>query len=63
VEHVMAGGRFIVRDRQLLNVDIPKLRRDADEAVARLSAANAQAKALAEKLLPYVGRFCGALHG
>lgn len=62
VEHVMAGGRFIVRDRKLLNVDVAKLRREADEAVARLSAANAEAKAFAEKLLPYVGRFCTGLH-
>ena len=62
VEHVMAGGAFIVRDRKLLNVDAARLKREADEAVARLSAANAEAKALAEKLLPYVGRFCAGVH-
>lgn len=62
VEHVMAGGRFIVRDRKVLNVDGAKLRREAEEAVARLTAANAEAKAFAEKLLPYVGRFCTGLH-
>jgi 5-methylthioadenosine/S-adenosylhomocysteine deaminase len=62
VEHVMAGGRFIVRDRKVLNVDVAQLRRDADEAVARLTAANAEAKAFAERLLPYVGRFCTGIH-
>lgn len=62
VEHVMAGGRFIVRDRKVLGVDVEKLRREAEEAMVRLRAANAEAKAFAEKLLPYVGRFCTGLH-
>ena len=62
VEHVMAGGRFIVRDRKVLGVDVAKLRREAEEAMVRLRAANAEAKAFAEKLLPYVGRFCTGLH-
>jgi guanine deaminase len=62
VEHVMAGGRFIVRDRKVLNVDIARLKAEADEAVARLMAANAEAKAFAEKLMPYVGRFCAGVH-
>jgi 5-methylthioadenosine/S-adenosylhomocysteine deaminase len=62
VEHVMQGGRFIVRDRKVLNADVAKLKGQAEEAVARLSAANAEAKALADKLLPYVGRFCAGVH-
>jgi guanine deaminase len=62
VEHVMAGGRFIVRDRKVLNVDVAKLRDQASEAVARLMAANAEAKVLADRLLPYVGGFCTGLH-
>ena len=62
VEHVMAGGRFIVRDRKVLGVDVAKLRREAEEAMVRLRAANAEAKAFAEKLLPHVGRFCTGLH-
>jgi guanine deaminase len=62
VEHVMSGGRFIVRDRKVLHVDVAKLKREADEAVARLIAANAEAKVLADKLLPYVGRFCAGVH-
>lgn len=35
--------------------------REAEEAVARLAAANPEARALAEKLHPYVGQFCGGL--
>jgi cytosine/adenosine deaminase-related metal-dependent hydrolase len=62
VEHVMSGGRFIVRDRKVLNVDVAKLKVQAEEAVARLAAANAEAKALAGKLLPYVGQFCAGIH-
>jgi 5-methylthioadenosine/S-adenosylhomocysteine deaminase len=62
VEHVMRGGRFIVRDRKVLNVDVAKLKAQAEEARVRLTAANAEARALAEKLLPYVGRFCAGVH-
>jgi guanine deaminase len=61
VESVMAGGRFIVRERKVLGVDLAKLRREAEEAVARLAAANREAKVLSEKLAPYVGRYCTGL--
>ena len=61
VESVMAGGRWVMRDRKLLTVDVEALKRKAEEAVARLSAANTEAKALGEKLHPYVGHFCAGL--
>ena len=61
VESVMAGGRWVVRGRKLLTVDVEVLKRKAEEAVARLSAANAEAKALGEKLHPYVGHYCAGL--
>jgi hypothetical protein len=48
VESVMIGGRWVMRDRKLLTVDVEALRRKAEEA-------------LGEKLHPYVGRFCQAL--
>jgi len=61
VESVMIGGRWAVRERKLLTVDVDALRRKAEEAVARLKAANADARALGEKLHPYVGHFCAGL--
>jgi 5-methylthioadenosine/S-adenosylhomocysteine deaminase len=61
VDSVMVGGRWVVRAGKLLTVDVAKLRRDAEQAVERLAAANAEARALSEKLHPYVGRFCGGL--
>lgn len=61
VESVMIGGRWVMRGGKLLTVDIEALRRRAEEAVARLRAANAEAKALGEKLHPFVGHFCAGL--
>jgi cytosine/adenosine deaminase-related metal-dependent hydrolase len=61
VESVMAAGRWVMRDRKLLTVDLDALRRKAEEAVARLKAANAEARALGEKLHPYVGHYCAGL--
>ena len=61
VESVMIAGRWVMRSRKLLTVDVEALRRKAEEAVARLSAANADAKALGEKLHPHVGHFCAGL--
>ena len=61
VESVMVGGEWVLRDRRLVNVDVERLRRDAEEAVARLRAVNAEARALSEKLAPHVGHFCAGL--
>ena len=61
VESVMIGGRWVVSDRKLLSVDTGALRRKAEEAVVRLRAANLEARALGEKLHPYVGHFCAGL--
>ncbi len=61
VESVMIGGRWVMRGGKLLTVDVEALRRKAEAAVARLRAANAEAKALGEKLQPYVGHFCAGL--
>jgi 5-methylthioadenosine/S-adenosylhomocysteine deaminase len=61
VQSVMVGGKWVLRDRQLLSVDLAQLKSKAEEAVERLKAANAEARALAEKLHPYVGQFCSGL--
>jgi guanine deaminase len=61
VDSVMVGGRWVVRAGKLLTVDVVKLRRDAEQAVERLAAANADARALSEKLHPFVGQFCSGL--
>ena len=61
VESVMIAGRWVVRDRKLATVDAAALKRRAEEAVERLRAANAEARALGEKLHPYVGHFCAGL--
>ena len=61
VESVMAAGRWVVRDRKLLTVDVEALKRKAEEAVERLNAANVEAKALGEKLHGIVGHYCAGL--
>jgi 5-methylthioadenosine/S-adenosylhomocysteine deaminase len=61
VESVMSDGRWLVRERKLLTVDVEALRRKAEEAVERLNAANADAKALGDKLHPFVGHYCAGL--
>ena len=61
VESVMSAGRWVVRDRKLLTVDVEALKRKAEEAVERLNAANVEAQALGEKLHPIVGHYCAGL--
>ena len=58
VESVMVGGRFIVRDRRLLGVDLAKLGREAEGARERLATANRDMRLLAEELQKAVGQFC-----
>ncbi|CAN0588216.1 unnamed protein product [Ectocarpus sp. 12 AP-2014] len=57
----MIDGRMVVRDRQLLTVDLARLQRQVSDAVARLDAMNTGNAALFRKLQPIVGRFCSAL--
>lgn len=61
VRHVMIGGRLVVRDRSLTTVDLPRLAREAEAARERLEQANAQVKALVERLSVVVGSFCPGL--
>ena len=57
VESVMIGGRMVLEGRRMVTVDEGKLARDAQAAAERLAAANADARALAERLEGPVGRY------
>lgn len=61
VESVMVGGRLILEERVLVNVDIAQLRRQAQEAVERLAHDNTRSRALSDLLAPHVARFCSGL--
>ena len=61
VESVMIGGRMVVDHGRLTTVDVSKLAERVAATVERLGKANAQARALAERLEPVVGAFCRAL--
>ncbi|MEN5082922.1 amidohydrolase family protein [Bosea sp. TWI1241] len=58
VRDVMIGGRFVVRDGRLLTLDMARLASQAEAARARLEAANAPMKQLAERLQQAVASFC-----
>jgi guanine deaminase len=58
IHSVLVDGRFVLRDGRMLNIDEPRLRRQAEEAAARLDAANADALRAAEQFSDLVGRFC-----
>jgi guanine deaminase len=61
VDSVMIGGRIVLWHRVHTTIDLPRIRRQAEEAVARLAAANAEAKVACDALAPYVGQFCSGL--
>jgi guanine deaminase len=61
VHSVMVGGRMVVENRRLLNVDLAKLARDAESARERLEKLNRENKTLYERLEPIVGSFCPGL--
>jgi guanine deaminase len=61
VHSVMIGGRMVVENRKLLNVDLAKLARDAENARERLEKLNRENRNLYERLEPIVGSFCPAL--
>jgi guanine deaminase len=61
VHSVMVGGRMVVEERRLLNVDLRKLARDAENARERLEKLNRDNQALYEKLEPVVGSYCPGL--
>jgi hypothetical protein len=54
----MIEGRFVLRHGHMLTVDEASLRRQAETAVERLDAANAEATRAAEPFRDLVGYFC-----
>lgn len=62
LRRVMIGGKVVFEDGKLLTLDETKLRAQAEEAAARLDAANEGAKHAAASIHDFVGMFCIA-HG
>lgn len=61
VDMVFVGGRLRVAGGRALSVDRVALRAKAEAAAERLAAANAGERARAERLAPFVSRFCHGL--
>ena len=61
VESVMIGGRLVLDHGRFTTIDPLKLRNQAEEAVARLSAQTREGRALSERLAPLVGQYCSGL--
>ena len=61
VRHVMVGGRMVVKDGRIVTIDVEALARQAAAASERLRAANQDNRAAAERLAPFIARFCHGL--
>lgn len=58
IDRVMIDGRFVLQHGKLLTVDEAKLRRDAERAVERLTAANADVSRSSQAFARIVEVFC-----
>lgn len=61
VHSVMVGGRMVVENRRLLNLDLAKLARDAENARERLEKLNRENQNLYQRLESIVGSYCPGL--
>jgi guanine deaminase len=61
VRHVMIDGRWVVRDRRLLTLDLEALRGKVERAIQRIEHAGAAAHDLFRKFEPVVASFCPGL--
>jgi 5-methylthioadenosine/S-adenosylhomocysteine deaminase len=61
VRDVMVGARFVLRDRELPGLDWARIAARARDAAARLTAANAGTRQVAESLAPVINHFCVGL--
>ncbi|MFC3393409.1 amidohydrolase family protein [Brenneria rubrifaciens] len=58
---VMVGGKFVVKNKELVNIDINKLRLQAENAVERLDKLNNKNELLFREIERLVGEFCVGL--
>ena len=61
VRHVMVGGRMLVRDRELLTVDLVALSRKVESARQRFNEALGSSRDLLARLNDVVDRYCSSL--
>lgn len=61
VEHVMIGGKMVVRNRKLQTLDLGKLRQRIEDTSRRILADTGALKATADRLSPEVAAFCRTL--
>jgi 5-methylthioadenosine/S-adenosylhomocysteine deaminase len=61
VADVMIGGKFVVRDRRPVGVDLQDLSRKVERVRQRLEALNASTKQLSLEFSKVVGKFCPGL--
>ena len=61
VQDVMVGGRFVVRERKLLNVDLPALSRLAAALRADIDARSLTSRRRYDAVAPIISDFCPAL--
>jgi 5-methylthioadenosine/S-adenosylhomocysteine deaminase len=61
VHSVMVGGRMVVENRRLSNIDLARLAREAESARARLEKLNRANRTLYQRLEPIVGSYCPGL--
>ncbi|HEX4446076.1 MAG TPA: amidohydrolase family protein, partial [Polyangiaceae bacterium] len=61
VDSVMVGGRLVLDRGRFSQIDVARLRIAAENAVIRLREATSEARALAQRLEPYVASYCEGL--
>lgn len=61
VRRVMVGGRVIVDEGRVLSVNMEELARRAAAAAERLRVANRETRETAERIAPFIARFCHGL--
>jgi guanine deaminase len=58
IASVMIDGKFVLQEGRMLTIDEARLRREAEEAAARLDHANLDNRRFADALAGIVGHFC-----